>query len=511
MANSVFDCSGVATKYNVKCADGRTIASGAFDDMDGKKVPVCWNHDHKDPENTIGYAILHASNDGMRADTYLDDSEKANHVRGLLKMGTPLTYSINANQLVQRGSEVLHGIIREVSIVLAGANPGAIIDSMHPALVHADGYWSDEEAIICFEDELNHSDDEEVTPTEEDEKDEKEETLEYDLEEAEGDEELEHADEKKEEKPEEKKESGEETVQDVLDSMTDKQRDVTFALIGMTENGKSEEKEGGKEMAHTNVFDNEPAVKQHELTHADKMQILELAQKEGSFKNGIQAWAESNLSEDELSHGIDDDTFEYLLPEFKNVNGEGEPEVWTDDMAWVNDVVAGAYKVPFARVKTEMLDARGLRAKGYKKGAKKKNIGDAKVLHRTTAPTMVYAKDEIDRQDALELKTNFELVPFINKMMQQHLKLELAIATLFGDGREVGDPDKVDENCIRPIWTDDELYVIHADLDVDAMAAELQGTDTKTYFGTGFIESEAMIKTILDAKTWKHGCIHGPT
>lgn len=491
MASKGFDISGMATKYNVQCADGRIIRTGAFADMDGKRVPLCWNHDHSDPDNVLGYAVLHSQEDGMRADAYFDDTNaRVKGVKSKLRMGTPMTFSIHANQLKQAGNEVIHGVIREVSLVLAGANPGAVID--HMALVHSDGFWTEEEAIITFPDELEHSLDS-VEPEDPEEPEEPEEN------EASEEGELEHADnDKKKESEPEKDDDNEETIEDVLNSMTDKQRDVTFALVGMA----AEEKEGEKEMAHTNIFEENGAVKQsHSLTHADKMQILEYADAEKSFQRGLQRWAEENLEEgDELSHGgIDAEAFTYLLPEFKNVNGEGNRDLWEDDIEWVGEVVNGAHKVPFARVKTETIDARGLyRAKGWKKGNRKTEMGDAKILHRETTPTMVYAKQQVNRQDILDLKGNFEYVPFIRQTMQKALKFELAYDTLFGDGREEGDDDKVREECIRPIWKDDDMYTIHVDLDVNAMAASLQGTDTQTYFGEGFVESEAMIKVILD-------------
>lgn len=491
MASKGFDISGMATKYNVQCADGRIIRTGAFADMDGKRVPLCWNHDHSNPDNTLGYAILHSVDNGMRADAYFDEeNRRVKGIKSKLRMGTPMTFSIHANQLVQKGNEVVHGIIREVSLVLAGANPGAVID--HMALEH-DGFWSEEEAIITFEDELTHSLDPEDQDEVLDDADDLDEVSEEGSDE--DSEALEHSDDKKEEKPamEDKKDT--KTIEDVLDSMTEEQRDVCFALVGMV----SEEK-GGKEMAHTNIFEDGVDETRNSLTHADKMEILEYADAEKSFQRGLNRWAAENLNDEELSHdALDEDAFTYLLPEFKNANGEGNREEWSDDMEWVSEVISGAHKVPFARIKTETLDVRGLnRAKGWKKGQKKTELGEAKLIHRETNPTMVYAKQKVSRQDILDLKGNFEYVPFIKRMMEQALKYELAYDTLFGDGREVGDEDKVREECIRPIWKDDELYTIHVDLDVDAMAASLQGTDTQTYFGEGFVESEAMIKVILD-------------
>lgn len=549
MASKGFDISGLATKYNVQCADGRIIRTGAFADMDGKRVPLCYNHDHSDPNKVVGYAILHSVDDGVRADSYFNDEiSGAKDIKSNLRMGVPMTYSIHANQLVQKGNEVIHGIIREVSLVLAGANPGAVID--HMALAHSDGFWSEEEAIITFPEELTHSlDDEDEESEEIEEKPEEPEEASEEPEELEdpeeASEEIEHSDDKESEVAKDAdiddvihsmdgeqqkvlyylvglakqgkkvldsnktiEESAlkhsatsidKKTVADVLHSMTDLQRDITYYLIGLTEDEFTKSK-GGKEMAHTNIFEEQGQVSEpRSLTHADKLQILSYAEREGTFQAGLRRWAEENMSDDELSHGIDADSFVYLLPEFKLGNENGTRDVLEDDMSWVNTVVAGAHKLPFARVKTETMDIRGLRAKGYKKGNLKTDIGDAKVLHRETTPTMVYAKDSIDRQDILELKGNFEIVPFMRENMQKALKLELAIATLFGDGRDVGDDDKIKEECIRPIWKDDELYTMHVDLDVDGMAATLQGTDTQTYFGEGFVESEAMIKVVLDA------------
>lgn len=499
MASKGWDVSGVATKYGVQCTDGRTILNGAFDDQDGVRVPVKWAHDKSDPTNVLGYAILHSVDGGMRGDTYFDEnSSKSQYVKSLIKHGTPLTYSIHATDLVQRGSDVIHGIIKELSIVTSGANPGAVIDSL--ALAHADGFWSEEEALICFNEELEHaSEDDDLTPdasvndslSHEDAK--KEEPKD------------DKADDKKDAKKEESKDDKsdkEETIQDVLDSMTEKQRDVAFALVGMA----ADENKGGKEMAHTNIFESD-AQKNNgtfTLSHEDKNQILEYADAEKSFQRGLQRWAAENIENlqegGELSHdAIDAEAFTYLLPEFKNVNGEGNRDLWEDDIEWVTEVVGGAHKVPFARVKTEIIDARGIyRAKGWQKGKRKNEMGEASLIHRETTPTMVYAKQQVNRQDILDLKGNFEYVPFIRSTMQKALKFELAYDTLFGDGREVGAEDKVREECIRPIWKDDDLFTIHVDLDVDAMAASLQGTDTQTYFGEGFVESEAMIKVILD-------------
>ena len=503
MASKGWDFSGLATKYNTRCADGRTIISGAFSDMDGKRVPLIYNHDHKDPKNILGYAILHSVDEGLRADAYLDDDSTAGQeIKRKMKMGTPFTYSIHATDLRQKASDVLHGIVREVSVVLAGANPGATIDSF--ALSHAldRDYVTEEEALICFEDVLTHS----LDDNEENDENEKN-----------GENELEHSDDKKEsEKADDKKEpdktSDEETFEDVVNSMTQKQRDVYFASLAAVSESK-DKSEGGKEMAHGTCFDSarEKVADALTLTHADKVQILEYAETLGSFKKGLNHFVEektANITEEdakELMHGLDQQGFTYLLPEFKNVNGEGERELWTDDMSWVNTVISGAAKVPFARVKTETIDARGLRGKGWKKGEKKLTENQQKVLHRETSPDMIIVTETANRKDILDLKDNFEYVPFLRQMMAMALKFELAYATLFGDGRESGTQGKISEEAIRPIWTDDELYAMHVDLDIAGMAASLQGTDTNKYFGEGFVASEALVKVFLDAMIDYHG------
>lgn len=493
MASKGWDFSGLATKYNTRCADGRTIIPGAFSDMDGKKVPLIYNHDHKNPKNILGYAILHSVDEGLRADAYLDDDSTAGQeIKRKMKMGTPFTYSIHATDLRQKVNDVLHGVVREVSVVLAGANPGAVIDSF--ALQHAldRDYVTEEEAIICFEDVLTHS----LDDNEEDE--------------------LEHSDDKKDsEKPEDNKDSvktsDDETIEDVVNSMTQKQRDVYFAsLAAVSENKDSE---GGKEMAHGTCFDSAKAMVADTLTltHADKETILSYAEDEKSFQKGLHRFIEektAGLTETdaaEIMHGLDEQGYTYLLPEFKNMNGEGERELWTDDMSWVNTVISGAAKVPFARIKTETIDARGLRGKGWKKGEKKLTENEQKVLHRETTPDMVIATETANRKDILDLKNNFEYVPFLRQMMVMALKFELAYATLFGDGRPSGAEGKISEECIRPIWTDDELYAMHVDLDIAGMAASLQGTDTNKYFGEGFVASEALVKVFLDAMIDYHG------
>lgn len=502
MASNGWHFSGLATKYNTKCADGRTIIPGAFSEMDGERVPLIYNHDHKDPKNILGYCILHSVDEGLRADAYLDnESEAAQEIKHKMKMGTPFTYSIHATDLRQRASDVLHGIVREVSVVLAGANPGAVIDSF--ALSHELGYVTEEEAIICFNEVLTHSLDEEDPENQDDPENTDDNDDDQD--------DITHSAEKNDDDKDDK--SGkEETIEDVVNSMTEKQRDVYFASLAAVSE-KKENSEGGKEMAHGTCFDSarEKVADVLTLTHADKETILSYAEDEKSFQKGLTRFVNertADLTEEqaaELSHSLDNAGFTYLLPEFKNVNGEGERELWTDDMSWVNTVITGAAKVPFARIKTETIDARGLRAKGWRKGDRKTPYGEQKVLHRETNPTMVYVAEKVNRQDILDLKGNFEYVPFIRQMMVMALKFELAYATLFGDGREDGDEFKIREECIRPIWKDDDFYAMHVDLDIPGMTAELQGTDTDKYFGEGFIISEALVKVVLDSMIDYHG------
>lgn len=537
------DFSGLATRYNTRCSDGRTIRSGAFADMDGKEIPIVWNHNHSDPSAVVGKGILHSVDEGCRIDGWFSTTPKAKDAKANLEAGVPMTLSIHATNLKQQGSEVLHGVIREVSLVLAGANPGAVID--HVALSHADGYYTEEEALITWEEpieNLMHSADND--PEEPENQSEEPENTEEPKEPE--DDELEHSDKTLEEivngMSEKKKNvlyalvgmaaegmtpelshavedengnAGTETIQDVLDSMTDEEREATYALVGATleeaegedddaDNDDEIEHSEGGEVMHTNVFDDEQTMQTKVISHADQAAILERAKDSscGSFKKALGEYMlEHNFSEEELEHGFTDQTMEYLFPDYKDPNGDGEPWTHTRDMSWVDRFLNATHKTPFSKVKTRFLDAtaEGIVARGYKKGDEKDEIGDVEVFHRETTPQTVYVKDSIDRDDIIDF-TEFSVVAYYDKIMTMALKETLAIAMLFGDGRPKNNKAYIKPDHIRPIWGDDDKYTIYRDIDLDATRSRLQGTNTGAYFGENFIWAESFVEQLLYAR-----------
>lgn len=509
-----YDFSGWATRANMKCSDGRTIMKNAFIDNDGTRVPLVWNHQHNEPDNVLGHALLENRDEGVYAYCRFNNNESGQMARELVRNGDIIQLSIYANKLKQQGGNVLHGAIREVSLVLAGANPGAYIDSI---MCH--GADSDEEAIIYTgEDiELRHAEDD--SDESEEVADDNEESVEdvtpgNNI--SEGDETasaLEHADVKEEN--ETMAENKEKTVQDVFDELTEEQKAVVYALIGqaLEDAGVSDDEtdetvkhsEGGNETMYTNVFDRGEAQKVNVLTHADQEAILNLAKQSnvGSFKRAMEIYAEENG--ESLSHGIVDvegaDAMGSLFPEFKDVH-PGAPELLERDMDWVAQVMKKAHKAPYSRVRTRQIDARSqeLRGKGYKNREEEKALsGNLKLLMRTTDPQTVYYRDNLHRDDITDI-TDFDIVAYQKNVMKHGLEEVVALAALVGDGREDTDPDKIHVEHIRPIWTDEDLYTIKADVDVEAMAAELQGTNTNANFGESFIFSEAVVTASLYAR-----------
>ena len=420
-----YDFSGWATKNNLKCSDGRTIMRDAFKHNDGQTVPLVWNHQHNDPLNVLGHALLENRESGVYAYCKFNDTEAGKNAKMLVEHGDVTALSIYANQLKQKGGNVEHGVIREVSLVLAGANPGAFIDSI---LRH--GEASDEEGVIYTGETLS----------------------------------LYHADE--EEKKEDKKVAEKErTVQDVVDSMTEEQRNVMYALIGQAlegsdvkhsdeEENQNENENGGEEMKH-NVFENENALQANDtLTHAEMEAILRDAKRYGSLKESC------------LQHGIDHiDEPGYLFPEFKNLNRE--PEFVGRDMGWVSKVMTGVHRTPFSRIKSLQADIReeDARALGYMKGNLKKEEVFT-LLKRTTDPQTVYKKQKLHRDDVLDI-TDFDVVAFVKKEMRMMLEEEIARAILVGDGRLPDSDDKIFDNHIRSIANEEELYAIHHNVKVE--------------------------------------------
>lgn len=468
-----FDCSGYATRNDLLCGDGRIIRQNAFKDCDGVTVPMIWNHDHNNPDAVLGHALLENRDDGVYAYCTFNDTETGKKGKALVEHGDVRSLSIYANKLKQVGNDVIHGVIRELSLVLAGANPGAYIDFV---MAH-----SDEEGAACY---ANYDESTLVIYHSDDKKEQEEKKV---------------ADENK--KPE-----SEETVADVFNTLTEKQKTVVYAMIGqaLEGNGDDDDSEGGKEEMKHNVFDQEEIQQQGVLSHADQFNILEMAKKSnvGSLKAALEMYAEQNGI---LQHGFVDeegnDAIDQLFPDYKLLK-PGAPELIERDLSWVDHVLNKIHKSPISRIRTRQADARiaELRAKGYqKKGDEKTLSGNIKLIGRTTDPQTVYRKDEMHRDDIIDI-TDFDVVEYQWKIMRHNMNEELAMAALVGDRRDDGDPDKIHETHIRSVWNDDEMYTIHAQVDVEAARKELQGTNTDMYFGDNYVYAEAIITAALYAR-----------
>ena len=486
-----YDFSGWATRNDLRCSDGRTIKKDAFKHNDGQVVPLVWNHQHNDPLNVLGHALLENREEGVYTYGCFNDTESGKAAKKMVEHGDVVSLSIYANQLKQQGSDVFHGSIREVSLVLAGANPGAYIDSV---ILHGEEF-GDEAVIYNGEDiTLTHAE-EEQAPVETETKTETETVTETKTETETETETISHSDENKEGEnkmaEETKKPEAEETVQDVWDTLSEKQKTVVYAIIGEAV-AENENKEGEeKEMKH-NVFENDN--KSNTLTHADQEAIIEIAKRSnvGSLRTAIEMYAEENTA---LAHGID--KIETLFPEYKDVR-PGAPELIERDQTWVGEVIRGTSKSPISRIRTRQADARGndLRAKGYKKGDEKTVSGNIKLMGRTTDPQTVYRKDSLHRDDIIDI-TDFNVVEYQYGVMKNNIYEDIALATMVGDLRDDGDADKISEEHIRPIWKDDELYTIHYDIDIAAAKEELQGSNTSAYFGENYIYAEALVTASL--------------
>ena len=486
-----YDFAGWATRSNQLCADGRTILPDAFKHHDGEIVPLIWNHQHNDPFAILGKALLHSVDGDIYAYCSFNDTESGNTAKELVQHGDICSLSICANHLKQTPSKgVMHGTIREVSLVVAGANPKARIESVR--LMHSEDSDDFEEEIHIYTEEsisLMHSD--EKTSDE-----------------------LNHANNTKEDKEMPDKETkdnidsktpSDKTVKDVIDTMTEEQKTVLYAMVGqaleesgaMDKKDKNDEK-GGNDMKH-NLFENDATQSNDVLTHADQEAILKLAKSSsvGIFKAAMEIYAEQNS--DTLTHGIDD--IETLFPDYKDVN-PGAPELIERDQSWVGTVIRKARKSPISRVRTRQADARAneLRAKGYNNREQQKKLsGNLKLIMRTTDPQTVYRRDELHHDDIIDI-TDFDVVAYQRTIMRHNLEEDIALAALVGDGREDTDPDKIHESHIRSIWHDDELYTIHADVNIEAARTELQGTNTNASFGENYIYAEAIITAALYAR-----------
>lgn len=447
------DFSGWATRNDLKCSDGRVIRRDAFKHDDGIKVPLVWNHQHNDPRNVLGHAWLENRPEGVYTYGFFNDSESGEIGKILVKHGDICALSIYANQLQQRGCDVLHGEIREVSLVHAGANPGAFIDSM---LKH--GEDSDDEAIIYtgMPLYLSHSD----ADKQEDKADngEKKETSE------------------KKDDPEKKTDSDEEkTVADVINSMTEEQKNVMYAMIGQamddqgesdpeSEDNNDDDSKGGTNTMKHNVFDKDDRQKENVLIHSDGSEVS--SEEISTIFGDIKRYG--SLKDSVLAHGIDN--VDYLFPDAQTL--ANTPEFIQRDTGWVKKVMSGVHHTPFSRIKSIFADITedDARAKGYFKGKLKKEEVFG-LLKRTTTPTTVYKKQKMDRDDVVDI-TDFDVVAWLKSEMRMMLDEELARAYLIGDGRLASSDDKINEQNIRPILKDEELYTIQATVSVQSSATE---------------------------------------
>lgn len=476
------DFHGYATKANLTCRDKRVIMPDAFKDQDGEKVPLCWGHQHNSVTNVLGHAYLENRADGVYAYGYFNDTDSGRAGKKLVDNGDVCALSIWANDLVQNGTNVVHGVIRELSLVLAGANPGAYIDSV---MQHDDEATQEAEILFVLDKDniqLAHADSDEDSE----------------------DAELQHADEEKTDSSEEDKKDDKETVQDVLNSMSEKQKNVLYALVGEAyaageETKKNDNNEEDNTMKH-NVFDNDRQDEANVLSYTDQTAIINMAKTStiGSLQHAMDLFAEQN-PDSVLAHGIEN--ISQLFPDYKDVR-PGAPEMLTTDQGWIQKVLKKVHKSPISRIRTRQADLRNienLRAQGYVKGSKKVDVGNFKLIHRTTDPQTVYVKSKIDRDDVLDIQ-DFDVVQYLYNIDRMNLNEELATAIMIGDGRDVGADGKIAEDKIRPIWQDDELYTIHADVDIAGMKASLQGTNTAANFGENYIYAEAVIQSLLYAR-----------
>lgn len=438
MNKSDYDFSGWATRSNIKCSDGRTIMNDAFKENNGQKVPLVWNHQHDDPSEVLGHALLENRSDGVYAYCKFNNTESGQNAKALVQNGDVDKLSIYANKLKTVANNVIHGCIREVSLVLAGANPGAYIDSV---IVHGEGSEIEEEGVIYTNENIDIIEHADSSDDKESKKDEKEETVK-----------MENKDpEKKEEQKKDK------TVQEVFDTLNEEQKNAVYAIVGQavedakkensSEDEENNDKEGDSEDMKHNVFDKDD--NQEVLMHSEMInEAVRDAKKYGSMKESFLAHAEANNMEN----------YEILFPDATELYKE--PRVIEEDRSWVAKVMNKVKHTPFSRVKTTFgrMSETEARAKGYIKGNLKTDI-KMSFLNRVTTPTTVYIKNDIDRDDVIDI-TDFDIVAWQKREMRKNLDKELALAMLLGDGRNVSDPNKINEQNIRPVIKDNEMYTI---------------------------------------------------
>ena len=474
-----FDFSGWATKANLKCSDGRTIMKDAFKHNDGQTVPLVWNHQHNDPNEVLGHALLENREEGVYAYCSLNDTETGKTAKLLVQHGDVVALSIYANQLKQNMNNVIHGNIREVSLVLAGANPGASIDSI---IMH--GEESQEEAVIFTGEDIMLAHAEDETSDEET---------------------ITHADkEDKEEKMDtDKKETGGKTLKDVIDTLNEEQKNAVYAMVGLaledaSNKNKNEESEGGDETMKHNAFDQNDQNNENILSHDAMETIINDGKRYGSLKESFLAHANE--------YGITN--IDYLFPEAQTLNKT--PEFIQREMGWVQKVMNGTHHSPFSRIKSVFADITEdeARARGYMKGNLKKEEVFS-LLKRTTTPTTIYKKQKLDRDDVVDI-TDFDVVAWLKSEMRMMLDEEIARAILVGDGRLSSSDDKINESNIRPIYNDEELYTIQATVTVASNATadekakamiraaikarkDYRGSGSPTFFTTEDVLTDALL------------------
>ncbi len=492
---STCDFSGWATRNDLLCGDGRTIRRDAFKHNDGETVPIFWNHQHNDIKNVLGHALLENREEGVYAYGKFNDTEDGISAKKAVLHGDIKSLSIYANRLKQVGMDVLHGTIRELSLVPAGANPGAFID-----FTMAHGEDSEDSFIAGYDENIMIISHSETAAEKEDAK---------------------VAEEKKDEKMSEEK--NEKTIKQIYDEMTEEQKTVVHAMVGMAleeaegddddEDEEIEHSEGGYNSMKTNVFDQGGVREVNVITHSDQQEILNRAKSSqvGSFQAALEMYADDNdLSLEHAASAVggfqqtSSDgslTIDALFPEYKDLK-PGAPDLITNDQGWISVVMSKVHKSPISRIRTSQVDIRNidtLRAKGYQKDKEKKVTGNFKLVRRTTDPQTVYVKNALHRDDIVDI-TDFDYVQYLYNIDRMMLNEELATAIMFGDGREDGDEAKISAEHIRPIWLDDDLYTLHVDLDINAVKNELQGTNTGANFGTNFIRAEALVNQLLYAR-----------
>lgn len=487
-----YDFCGWATRNDMLCSDRRIIRKDAFKHNDGQTVPLVWNHDHSDPYRVVGHALLENREEGVYAYGFFNDTDLGKTARIYVEHGDINQLSIYANQLKQQGDNVIHGVIREVSLVLAGANPGAFIENVIQHSDDGDPVIVEDEGVIFTGENITlyHADKDEEKEGE----NVAEETTKTNTENSENS-------------------DKEETVMEVFDTLNEKQKTAVYAILAQAlseENADDEDdedddkeiehSEGGDDTMKTNVFDRETVDQKSVLTHADQENILKMAKASnvGSLQTAISMYAEENET---LAHGFETEALTELLPEFKNIT-PGAPEIVRPEQSWVMGVINKIHKSPYSRIRTRQADARiaELKAKGYQnKGDEKRLANTIKLIGRSFDPQTIYVKDQIHRDDIIDI-TDFDYVSYVWNLMKDNMYETLALAALVGDGRDDVDPDKIKEDHVRSIWNDDELYTIHRSIDLAKAKTELQGSNTSANFSENYIYAEAIIMEALYAR-----------